>query len=290
MAKLDGNKRISRDDMPNSQDWIDPFLTNQNQVNDSVVNAIRGSLTMQDNTTSGYYTGKFVHGIERVIRNPLIKTSTKGPSPIGVQAVNCQKLYTDAVSLASPVVSSVALRYLNSNDPTAPEQVGITVQYAPPLGDITVVRDTTSPNFTTAVSASVPFERIEHQIGSAITWSSSANTALIFNALGIVQIGYGFQWSNAAAGTSYETDVRGTAFSRKCAPSRVAPVTFASNSGVDIFPVASVGGNMTILGTQTSGGSIGIVADGFVRPSFWARYIAPDPATTANVTLFFHGG
>lgn len=293
MAKLDGNKRISRDDMPNSQDWIDPFLTNQNQVNDSVVNAIRGTLTHQENTTSGYFTGKFQHGVERIIRNPLIKSGTTGPSPTGVVSVNCQKLYTDATSLTAPVVASVSLRYINGNDPKAPEQVGITVQY-----DLAHTR---------------PFARLGKTAvqaignagaGTAVQWDSNtisadgiisiaSNSRIMVSEAGLYLFTGNLEYVTNAAG------IRNQLFAYNGATTFTQPdgtrgYVQAMNTGA-VFGVAVAGSALFVMaassyvemfGYQNSGGALNITTFSQLQ----VARLRNDTAPTANVTLFFHGG
>ena len=303
MAKLDGNKRLSREDMPNSQDWIDPFLTNQNQVNDSLVNAVRGSLTMQDNTTSGYFTGKFTHGVERIIRNPLIKSGTKGPSPTGVQAVNCQKLYTDAASLAAPVVASVALRYLNGNDPTAPEQVGITVQYAPPPGVGNTLEVATTANtglIGTGVNSTISWSGIvtQNQIGTSITWLAGNPTQVSIATAGLYLLRGTVSWDNASAVGNRTAYIYTNGNVVTKAEISAAPTFFtqiettkitrlAANSTVELHGIQTSGGNLVMRGGGSLSSDILSADRCFLSVT---RLCDPDPATTANVTLFFHGG
>lgn len=288
MAKLDGNKRLSRDAMPNSQDWIDPFLINQNQVNDSVVNAIRGNLNHQDNTTSGYFTGNFTHGVERIIRNPLIKSGTNGPSPIGVQAVNCQKLYTDSVNSLSPTVDAISLRYINGNDPNSAEQIGVTVQYSPPLGTLTLSR-TTAQTITSATVTKISWENIEYTQGSSIATLGSP-TKINFSVKGRVSVSGYALFNNTAGGTYRQMYVQKNGVD--------APLVFSGS----IIPQGSYAGMVTssemsvnsgdfieMAVFQDSGLLINILG-GNDRPYITARYVSVDAATVATVTLFFHGG
>lgn len=277
MAKLDGNKRLSRDAMPNSQDWIDPFLINQNQVNDSVVNAIRGNLNHQDNTTSGYFTGNFTHGVERIIRNPLIKSGTNGPSPIGVQAVNCQKLYTDASSLSTPAVASVSLRYVNGNDPAAAEQVGITVKYSDPS----------------------PFERLSEFIPPASNVSLVTTVSKNFNGITLtpgswdVTLVASFTVSVAASDVRFAiSTVSNTLPAAATQPDQyfdiIGPVSSAQDvqSSIPNYRV-DITSSTTYFGVARATFAAGTCG---VYGRISAIRAGIDPATTATVTLFFHGG
>lgn len=274
--KIDQVKRVAREDLPDAPkgEWLDTLLTTQNQQSESIIQALRGNLNVADNMADWFYEGRFKHGVEQLIRVPKGK-----PSPAGVTAVMTKKLPTDAASVALPVVQSVSMRYTNQSSGTATEQVGVTVYYQ---SDLSVINSFTVRNSAVGAIVSGTDKVITAIDLPPGTWQVRGNGLLTGTLTGTT-----FKCGCVVNGTALPND--STAYGDRAGKT---PTVSTANSDVSIaIPAFEV--DLTTSPT-TPVYLVGNVAFSAGTPGLYGRIsalrIKPDPATTANVTLRFHGG
>ena len=70
MAVIRGIKKILKSDLIGAADWFDPVISVINEFLDTVIGALRGRLTYQDNFYGEYKEFIFTHGVELEILTP----------------------------------------------------------------------------------------------------------------------------------------------------------------------------------------------------------------------------
>lgn len=194
-------RRTSRDDMPGSPDWVDPFLQNVNEFQDQAVSRL-GDLGAARQYTK---VVDFVHGVEKRIRSPL---------PPGVKCTGVKAVASRGVTLVDGVAkgSSYALRcdgdvlwrplQTNSNEPA---QLGITVMFDLKHGE-PCLEMANSGNQTIPHNAANPYDNVTFDTtlfsrGSVITYSSGVFS---FGEPGTYHVDFRFRWEQGKAYTDAE--------------------------------------------------------------------------------------
>ncbi len=266
--KIDPVRRVAREDLADAPkgEWLDTMLTTQNQQSESVIQALRGNLNVADNMTDWFFEGGFKHGVEQRIRVPKGK-----PSPVGVSSVMVKNPTSVGAATAVPVVQSVSMRYLNGTSGTEPEQVGITVYYAMSANDYVESFATNVPAVTTNIpfnvtSISVPpgSWRVTGIVGFEASGATVQNSIMAVNTVSANVGTFGnnnFYASPPTAALSFSGTVPNWYVSVSVTTTIYLVARYAFSAGI---PIAS--GRLVAIRT------------------------AIDPATTANVTLRFHGG
>lgn len=175
--------------------------------------------------------------------------------------------------------------------------LGITVQYAPPLGLVSLYNTANQPINNVTV-APITWDAEIAKVG-ALAHSNTVNpTRITCNAAGSVLLTFNGAFQAAAAGTrSCWTGKNGdsAALNRRrgaqSAPG-VAPANyFSSSMSGDALWEVSVGDYLEVFGYQDSGGALNFRGGGGSENSLaWAQYVAPDPSTTARVRGLLVGG
>jgi hypothetical protein len=71
MALISAAPRIAFEDLPGADKWAEPLLQVQNEINEQIVAALDGALSLTENTTSKLVEVELTHGVARKFRNPL---------------------------------------------------------------------------------------------------------------------------------------------------------------------------------------------------------------------------
>jgi hypothetical protein len=172
VSKLQEMKRVGAEDMQGAPEWfIENYLPYQNSFNEDVSARINGDIGVV-NTTDAIRRAKMVHGVEKVVANPLGKPG-KRPRPIGIVAIDSDGL---------PVAGSVIWRNV------APDKLGVTVQFAPPFGRIDFEKSANQAAIASNTLVDVTWDvetikagALSHSSGSALVTCASA---------GIVRVSY----------------------------------------------------------------------------------------------------
>jgi len=295
-VKLDPVKRVVREDLADAPkgEWLDTLLTTQNQQSESVIQALRGNLTVVDNMTDWFHEAKFTHGVEERIAIPKGK-----PSPTGVSSVMVKKLTSAASTDALPVVQSVSMRYLNGTSATDTEQVGVTVYYD--------LRHT-EPRLRVTKNAA---QSLANNTNESLTWQTLIRqfpvpaTPGISNGIIYVDSGTASRIRVTEAGqylvsasvyfATSAVGVRDLWFEKNGSAAERWGTTQIINAGAvetgitatDQVPMVP-GDYLTILAFQNSGGALNALSTGFPT-SVAINRLYNDSTPTANVTLRFHG-
>lgn len=281
MAKIDAVHRFSLEDMPGAPEELEPLLTQQGNVNEAVINALRGSLTHAENTTSGYFVDNFTHGVEKIIKNPL------KVSPKGAESVLVEKLSTDAPNASRQRVRSVDLRYINGkDDPKAPEQLGVTVYYDIDHSDeFLEISKTADQSTLNGASTTVTWGTETQRIGAGITQSAGVFTVA---SAGVYNVTY---QSNIVGGTFTALEVWIESASTRYGHQNAYDATGALNCVVWPLTLAA-GGTFSCLAFQTNGAAAARTIDGTTinRCRVAVQRARNTTAPKARVTLFLHGG
>lgn len=292
MAKIDAVRRLSLEDIPGAPEEIEPLLTQQGDVNETVIGALRGNLSFADNTTSGYFTDNFTHGVERIIKNPL------KVSPSGVQSVLVEKLPTDAPNAARQRVKSIDLRYINGKDPKAPEQLGVTVYYDLVENDrIMVTRTSNQTAIASSSEATLQWSGVctTMSLGSSLQWDSGSNTRVTVLEAGDYEIRAHVAWnSNSTGQRCVYINVGGTRMG--AVETHNASTFFTQLDAIRVLPLVA-GDYITMSAVQVSGGNLDLLGGGALttsddagRNSLTVRRVRNSTTPKARVTLFLHGG
>lgn len=292
--KIDALKSISFEDYPDAPEWFERYLSAQNQTTTSLVQAVRGNLSIADNTTSGFHTSNFTHGVEKLIRNPL------KVSPIGVKAILVERLPTDAASTTLQKVANISMRYIQGKDPNAPEQLGVMIEYDLKHTKEYIERfNNAGQVLTTATTTPISWASANFTApaDSAITIASNGgaplNTRIVVSEPGA----YGFlghlTWNSNATGVRQVWASKNTAGAGNTefrGLSEVSAVNGDSTSLDFAFAWKLVAGDyVEIFGYQNSGGNLAL-STGLTCPELQAFRIRNDSTPTARVTLELIGG
>lgn len=250
----------------------------------TVKRMLSSGLTLADNMNVAILTVTCTHGVEAVFKNPLRN------KPIGVYVLGATG--TDQAQTLQSVDGSPKLNMARTDG-----LMGITVQYAPPLGLISLYNTANQPINNVTV-APITWDAEIAKVG-ALAHSNTVNpTRITCNAAGSVLLTFNGAFQAAAAGTrSCWTGKNGdsAALNRRrgaqSAPG-VAPANYFSSSiSGDALWEVSVGDYLEVFGYQDSGGALNFRGGGGSENSLaWAQYVAPDPSTTARVTFVLVGG
>ncbi len=112
--------RESLPDAPNGE-WLNILIDKINAANTEKTQALQQNITRADNMNAAVVTHRFTHATERTIKNPL------KARPTGIVAERTQAI----ASGTRYRVADLDWRFIDPPDPTHPQQLGITVRYAP---------------------------------------------------------------------------------------------------------------------------------------------------------------
>lgn len=230
--------------------------------------------TFKDNLATAYIEFDAIHGTEMPVANPF-RSVPQAFIPISaftlVGGVGGRNNGVQLAMAGQPVLN------LSRTDGF----LGITVQYAPPLGAISMIRAGALNQANGNVL--VPWDTPSYSIGSGISYS--AGTSLFtFSANGVVRGDFSVGWVSAAGVTRKEIFMSDPGFTTIFGINGTNVSSVGGEQGdssAASFPVA-VG---SVVGCYTSHDNAGalqvIVGSNRTRTSF--QYVAPDPATTARV-------
>jgi hypothetical protein len=288
-VKFDAAKKLLREDMPDAPagEWLDKALESINRNNEQTAAAFQGGISFAGNTTSGYLTERFTHGVEKKITNPL------KVRPVGIEAVRVIQVAGGSAILARPDVS---WKFVAGSDPKAQDQIAITCAFPPPPNKLRVYKTSD--------------QAIPHNNERQVTWDATDfvigtfayTTAGVFTApeSGILDLRYVLQLdaTGVAAGDYLGGFWRNTTQSNKrYGSTRMGVPTAAGGTpmvtGAGLASVTK-GDTLTVQARQGNAGGLdkNLDSDSTIVQGCFAElsYVSPLPSYTADVVLFFHGG
>lgn len=279
MSKLSSLKRISREDLQGAPDWVDPLLEATNEFQEQATARI-------NRETRVLQSYKFVHGVEQEIKNPF-----DARLPEGIDTVRCQGLEVDSTGkttgkLYDLSVASVRWRVVQTQ-PGQPQRLGVTVSYAPPLGAVSVSRNTAQliPNTT---GDFVSYGAMDYSEGSAIAWNGA--TRLTFSQAGRVRVTHENAWDDVAGGNYRAQLVLINRATTYYAYQYMAGTLYAILNSSDEVEIAA-GDFVESYVLHDQGAAMSVCAFGdALRSRLHARYVAPPSNATGRVTLRFDRG
>lgn len=242
-------------------------------VLDELQALLRNGLMFKDNVDCSIITKDLVHGEE--------ETFSVGFKPIGVYA-----LKSEAVDDGERYAVS-ALDWRIVDDAT----IGVTARYAAPSGHV-VVEKTANMSVAHNARTAMQWSAVKYQEGTAISWSSGANTRLTFSQPGRVQLSTDIILYDTAAGGHRETywlknGVTANYLGYDLTPGGV----YAGTSGTGDITVAS--GDyveLYLYQNQTAIAALNVLGGAPNPPQGIVRYVAPPLTATNTVTLLCVGG
>lgn len=275
-------KRPSRDEFSGDYEQdLDPLLGVIGDAQEALINAAAGVVTPY------FKTSTFKHGTEQRVRTPL----PKGMKCTAIAAVKCIGIYLTAdgrpttATYAVQVLGNPFWRSLGRTQDDG-EVVGITVQYAPPLGAIEL-RRTAAYSLPYNALTSTPYDTVIRAQG-ALSYSSPNVTCAVAGVVFAKHTAYVGQ----AAGGYREGYVRVNGVAAPYYAYSIEDTTggatpYGAIIGGEEITVAA-GNTLDVAQFQVSTGLAPLLM-GSSPFRFNVRYIAPDPATTARVTLVYYG-
>jgi len=282
MSKLSELKRATLEDFPGAPAWFEDYLSFQNAFNEDVFGRINGDISLV-NTNNALVSAQCTHGVEVLIRNPLVDKRIR---PVGIYAVR-----TDGL----PVTGQPVWRNVSG------DQIGLTVNFAKSVGeDITVALtgNQTIPNnvntvvawngaitvsqpgsalsYDAATSSIVPLERGLYRLtGQSVFNVSAAGTRATYLRINASQIATSEVIANVAASLTQQTVSVDILVNTLTLTSFTMSVSQSSGAGLNIFGGAT-------LANRAQGG----VARCFMQ----ATRIRNDETPTAKVLFYVIGG
>lgn len=288
MSKVNSPAILTRDSLPDAPEgaWIDTMLDSANSFNDQVRTFAQNGFSIDDNSPWKFVTLNLQHGIEYEIKNPFNDTSTAVKSVIVSKALGLGIAADGRPDGNTYPITQPQIAWRPSGKPS--NSVFVTVQYPPPLGAASMTRLATQSGIAQGVVTPINWTDIELLQG-AISWVSGANTRLTFASAGRVLISAGLQWNFSVPGGTYRE------FTIRVSNGRKVAFAFDAIAGGSAFVAKTFAGEYSVVPgdfanvtvAHDSGTAGEILADANNRPFFQARYVAPDPSTTARVELLF---
>lgn len=286
--KLSSPTRLTRESLPDlpAGESFDLILQHINASNEEKTQALQQNLTIADNMNGAIVTHRLTHGVETSIQVP---DGVKG-RPVGVKAIKSEAI-NGGVRYR---VADIDWRFIDSPDPKARQQMGITAFFAPPLGRVSVLRNATQA-VATATQTPVQFDTVTDAAVGALscdtattTGTPAVNSKIVCAAAGFVLVTASALFNTDPGGGVREfwiqkNNTKGPAWGDSC-----GTVGYQGSSMAAQISVAA--GDYLQLGVfQDSGGSVNLLG-GANGARFQARYIDP-PATAQNdVTFVVYGG
>lgn len=236
--------------------------------------AVNGELTLQDNLAGTLVTLPLVHGAEYQIPTPR-----RGVPRFFTPLSSLLADGTPALPVASYSLNPLPRDALGK---VVPDKIGLTAQYAPPVGRCHIRRDA-AQLIAVATDTKLLMDAETESIGAL----SFSNNGILLAKSGIVTVTYGFTFVGGALGTR-GTWLRTNASTNRYAPAESVPAAIANNwSSAGSFTRDFAEGNTLELWCRQEGVAGGLnTATGVSRPRLVAHYTAPPPNYSANVTGF----
>jgi len=283
--KITSAASLTREGLPDAPEgeWLDTLLDKTNTMDDQVARAFSGGFSIGDNTPWKFVPLNMVHGVEYKVKNPFADPSMpvkmiSVASAVGLVLGGDGKPTGSTYTLVQP-----QLGWRPTGQPD--NSVFIAVQYAPPLGNIRTFVNAVQSINNGGASTPRQWNGVIHQVGTNLTWSSGANTKVTCVMAGLVEVSFQILFASAAGGYREAYAIKNAAVGPYPAYDLTPGGTFAGMSSTGQYLVAA-GDYLTTNVFQNSGGALNTDA---AVDAMCASYVAPDPATTARVTLLFQG-
>ena len=236
-------------------------------------------LMLRDNAYCALVSMDCVHGVETPFANPL----GAGRTPIGFELLTCENAIGQPFEYSGAPVAVAGPPQLNRRRPDG--FLGLTVQYAPPLGAIGVrtgAAQVISHNSNTAIT----WTNQTHAVGTNIVWDGA--TRLTCAVAGLVRCSWNLWWDTAAGDTRRDGAVyHNNAVDQWVLLKSAGDFCFMSGA---YSTIVAAGDYLRLVGFQTTGGNLDLYNAATPSTAMQAEYIAPDPSTTARVTGILWGG
>jgi hypothetical protein len=217
-----------------------------------------------------------VHGTELLVESPVPYQVTKA---YAVRAVDP----TTNLDVTTP--TSVLVRQVT------PGVLGITVQYAPPLGMVDIRRNALQ-SFANNTIVPVQFDTQESAPGGtapapsgSLSWAIGVPDRIVCAVTGYVLVKANLNFDTSAAGLRVAWLQKNGVNTTRWGEYIFTPAGFVGTGTVAEIPVVA-DDYLQLAGYQNSGGALNVL-NGTESARFQARYVAPDPATTYRCTLCF---
>jgi hypothetical protein len=195
-VKIGSPSRLTREALPDlpSGEWPDLLLQHINSNNEEKTQALQNNITIGDNMNAAIMVQRMTHGVERTIKNPL-----KG-RPVTIHAGRSIAINGGTRHR----VADVDWRFIDNPDPTAPQQLGITVRYAPAtIGE--AVRSFVAQGSAVALTNNIPANVTTISL-TAGDWDVSGICVIQGTLTGTYVVG-SINTTSATRGTSGDNDV-----------------------------------------------------------------------------------
>lgn len=279
--KLGEPSYITREDLPNAPNdpWIDVLLQHINSTNDEKAQALRQNLTVGDNMNAAIVTYRFTHGVERTIKNPL-----KG-RPVGISAIR-----STAVNggVRYGLLGEPDWRFIDGTSATDPQQLGITVSYAQPIGRVDLYRDAAQSIASGGAGYPVEWNTQTYVPIGALSHSTSSNPGRITCARDGDVLITSTAWFAGSPGAG-----GGFWIQRSDTATRFWAASSGQWGALSVILPVSAGQWFEVYAFQSTGGPLNVT--GAASPNdaatrLQARYVDV-PATAQNdTTLVVYGG